>query len=198
MQFVRFPNGKVWRTDAHGVIEGSVLIDQEGETEKLESFLDAIAEAATGSAAGLEGFSYRSHGGGWVSFCGTAAEYLMDLRGEEEESEFRVLEADSPELARALAQQYELSEQEVRHALGGLDKRYGQECSLAVVGSPRSLCCPAHPQECTYVRTVIDGLEIGFWDAKGWQGDSSNLMGAVISSLLNEDSGKASVNGAQA
>lgn len=178
MQFVKFPNGKVWRVDESGWIEGSVVISDYENIDNLEARLDAIAEAATGSLSGLTGFAYQYRGNDIVSFRGCAEE-LPDDEDDYAEEGYRRLNLDSG-LQAALAEQYGLMPVEVEHALDNLDTNYGEECVLDILGSHRQIRTPAHPVECTYVRIVVDGFEIAYWGDDEWRDAPAEVMGAFI------------------
>lgn len=185
MRFIRFPNGKVWQVDENKVVKGSVYVPGYDSIEGLESRLDAIAESATGSCAGLTDFSYTHRGGDIVEFEGQA-EFLPDAEEDFAEDDFAVLPVDSPALEAALAAQYELSREEARHAvswlksLGGNPPFYGAESIMNVFGAHRQIHTPASPEQCSYVRITVAGLEIAYWTADEWHDDPAVVMGAII------------------
>lgn len=179
MQFVKFPNGKVWRVDEDGWIGGSVVVSDYENINNLENRLDAIAEAATGSIIGLTNFSYQYRGNDIVSFRGCAEE-LPDDKDDYAEEGYRCLNPISDELQAALAEQYALMPVEVEHALNNLDTNHGEECVLDILGSQRQIRSPAHPEECTYVRVVVDGFEIAYWVEDEWRDAPPEVMGAFI------------------
>lgn len=183
MSFVRFPNGKVWQVGEHATIEGTVQVPDLMSHFDLESLLDAISDAATGSVVGLTGFSYECRGKDVVWFRGTAEE-LPDLEDEDEckVSGYKPLTTDSAELREALAEQYGLDEVEVAHALASLDisDRYDDECVINIAGSHRQIRTPAHPAECNYVRVVVDGIEVAYWVDDEWRDDPAIVMGALM------------------
>ena len=170
MKFVQFPNGKVWRVGNNGWIEGSVLVPDYENLDSLESRLDAIAEAATGSCCGLTDFAYQFRGNDIVSFQGCAEE-LPDDEADYVKADFKVLDANSGELVDALVAQYGMLPMEAKHALDNLENNYGEECALDILGSQRQIRSPAHPEECNYVRVVVDGLEIAYWCDDEWRDD---------------------------
>ncbi len=86
-----------------------------------------------------------------------------------------MLRVDSAELANALVVQYDLLPVEAEHAVDNLENSYGEESVLDVLGSQRQIRSPAHPEECNYVRVVIDGLEIAYWCD-----DPACVMGAFL------------------
>ncbi|OIP99467.1 hypothetical protein AUK40_00725 [Candidatus Wirthbacteria bacterium CG2_30_54_11] len=44
----------------------------------------------------------------------------------------------------------------------------------------RNIHTPAHPAGCSYVRIVVDGYEIAYWDKNEWKQDPSVVMGAIM------------------
>lgn len=173
--WIKFPNGKVWLVDENGHTEGSVKVANYSDIDGLEERLDAIAEAVTDNLAGLNDFSYQYLGNDIVAFSGNVGEML-----DNEDEETTELAAESTELRECLKAQYSLMDIEADHAMSNLDSEYGEECVLAVVGSHRELRCPSYPEECTYVRIVVDGLEIGHWVDDEWGGAPAEVMGAII------------------
>ncbi len=95
-------------------------------------------------------------------------------------ADFKVLAADSAELADALVVHYGLLPVEAEHAFGNLDNNYGEESVLDVLGSLRQIRSPAHPDECSYVRVVVDGLEVAYWRDDEWRDDPACVMGAFL------------------
>lgn len=184
MKFVQFPNGLVWRVFHNKFIEGTVRVPAYEEKSDLEARLDAIAEAATGSSSGLVDFSYQFRGNDLVTFGGTAAE-LPDDEDDYAEEGYLLLEEDSDGLQVALAKQYGLSEAEVDHALANLETQYGPEDVLEVLGSSRQLHSPKAPDECSYVRVTVDGLELGFWTMPQWEKDPSAATRALLDSAAS-------------
>lgn len=185
MNFIQFPNGKVFRGDNNGWVTGCVRVPSYEGYEvlgTLEAKLDAIAAAATGSSCGLSNFSYQYLGHDWVAFSGSAEELPAD-KEDFEESGFKVLELGSAELRSALKDQYGLLDVEVDHALTSLDATYADECAVAILGSPRQLCSPAYPQACDYVRVVVAGMEVAYWTSDEWQTDPSEVIGAIIGAV---------------
>jgi hypothetical protein len=179
MIFVQFPNGKVWRVSESGWIEGAVVVPDYEDKEDLEARLDAIAEAATGSICGLADFAYQYRGRDIVSFSGRAEE-LPVAEADYAEGGFVRLMPEDLAFATALQQQYGLSPEEVKHALGALDNCYGEESVVDVLGSFRQMCAPAYPAACDYVRVVVDGYEVAYWVEDEWQEDPACVMGALM------------------
>ena len=60
-----------------------------------------------------------------------------------------------------------------------------KECETSVRITDRmSLVTPAHPDECVYVRLVMDGQwEVAYWRWTEWQRDSTEVMGAIVGAL---------------
>lgn len=179
MKFVQFPNGCVWPVDNDSWIEGSILVPEYEDIDNLDARLEAISEAATGSICGLTDMAYQYHGQDLVSFRGLAAA-LPDDEADYEEAEFKVLQPDDDLLNTALVKQYGLSIAEARHAIASLGCEYGKESSLQVQGSRRQIRCPLHPESCSYVRIVVDGLEIAYWVYSQWGEDPAGTMGAFL------------------
>lgn len=175
-QWIKFPNSKVWRVE-DGLVEGVTMVPNFLDHEDLDSRLDAISEAVTGSLAGLTDFSYQYRGNDLVSFSGKVAEML-----DQEPDEISILDTSSDELRAALANQYGLDEGEVIHALDSLmqDGKFGEECVVGINDSMRELRCPAYPAPCNYVRVVVNGLELAYWDKAEWQRAPDVVMGAII------------------
>lgn len=183
MNFVRFPNGKVWKMGEHSFIEGTVQVADFMSFDDTESRLDAISEAATGSIVGLSDFSYSYRGNDLVRFRGRAEGLPeFDDEGECEEGDFKLLTSDAPELRDALAAQYGLNEIEASHAMACLEgsASYEDECVIDIAGSHRQLRSPAHPSECNYVRVLVDGLEIAYCVDDEWRDDPAVVMGAIL------------------
>ena len=60
-----------------------------------------------------------------------------------------------------------------------------KECETSIRITDRmSLVTPAHPDECVYVRLVMDGeWEVAYWHWTEWQRDSTEVMGAIVGAL---------------
>lgn len=174
--FLVCPNGDVWRLRPGSRIAGTVQVGESDQESDLENFLDSVAECATGSASGLVDFSYQELGSGQVAFDGIA----YDLSDADGATEYRILRADDPDLKQALVTQYHLADFEVEHALTSLENEYGDECCVQIVGSAREIRTPAHPEDCNYVRIVLDGLELGYWTCDEWRDAPAEVMGAII------------------
>ena len=174
MKFIKCPNGKVWARDDEGMISGTVLVPEFENKADLEAVLDSIAEAATGSIVGLTNLTHRYLGGDMVWF--VAVPEILDTEPED----CIELEETSSELQALLVEQYGLNDIEVEHALDNLDNDYGEECVVAIVGTARELRCPAYPAACEYVRIVIDGFELAYWDQAEWGRAPAEVMGAIF------------------
>ena len=60
-----------------------------------------------------------------------------------------------------------------------------KECVIRI-SDRMSLVCPAYPEDCSYLRLVIDGkIESGYWHWEEWQDDPQNVMGAIMG-IMNE------------
>ena len=146
--------------------------------EDLESLLDAIAEAATGSTCGIENFSYRYRGNDLASFTGQVNYDAFET--PDGGSELEHLTHDDPQVPKALKEQYILSDSEVAHALASIGNDYGQESILEVLCSNRVIHSPAYPNPCTYVRVVVEGFEIAYWTSDEWSEGPQEVMGALL------------------
>ena len=179
--FVKFPNGKVWRLDK-GRFKGTVLVpgsENIGETN-LETFLDAISEEATGSSALLVDIAYQNRGGDLISFSGHAVQEYLEYNVDEGGPIFEVFPRSSDDLKLALMQQYRFSETEAAHAIAALDKNYGKESQVDILGSAMQICSPAYPKPCSYVRILVDGYEIAYWASDEWRNAPEGLLGAIF------------------
>lgn len=188
MKFIQFPNGYVWPINAHGYIKGSVLVPGGSNTHDLDSFLDKLASAATDSCIGISNISYEARGGDLFSFSGFA-DGLPDFNDPEADlNGHRELDLEgNPDhliiLRQAWMLQYDLSEVEAQHAIQSLDDIHDtdiKEIALPVLGSAREFRFNAHPEPCSHVRVVVDGLEIGYWTEGAWAEDPSVVMGALM------------------
>jgi hypothetical protein len=47
----------------------------------------------------------------------------------------------------------------------------------------RDIHAPGHPEECSYVRIVVCGIEVAYWTSDEWRDDPELVMGALIGSL---------------
>lgn len=177
-KWIKYPNGKVWRADPSNMITGTVTIDNSSCID-LETLMDAIAVAATGSSIGLQDIAYQVLGGDMVSFTALSTHLLDD----EEDRDVIALADDSAELRQLLQEQYGVDEAGAEHMLDNVTTKYGEECVIQLTGSARELRCPAHPEDCGYVRVVADGLEIAYWIADEWQQAPAAVMGALIGAL---------------
>lgn len=43
-----------------------------------------------------------------------------------------------------------------------------------------TICCPAYPASCDYVRVVAHGEEVAYWDCQEWRDDMPDVMGALL------------------
>ena len=59
------------------------------------------------------------------------------------------------------------------------------ECSIRI-SDRMSLVCPAYPEDCSYLRLVIDGkIESGYWHWEEWKDDPQVVIGAIMG-IMNE------------
>lgn len=181
MNFVQFPNGKVWGVDEHNFVKGTVIVPDYSSLVDIDARNDALSEAVTGSVVGLADIEAHANGGDVVSFS-AYAESLVAENDDGEVPEHEVLTVDDPRLRAALMEQYGLDDFEVEHALASLELKdqYDDECVIQVSGSHRQIRTPAHPAECNYVRVVAGGLEIAMWVDDEWRDDPAVVMGALI------------------
>lgn len=175
-KWVKFPNGKVWLLDEHDRTSGIVVLPEAFDGD-LESFLDAISEEATGSICGLTDFAYQARGGDVVEFAGTIAQDAFD------EGEIEPISPDSDEFKAQLQKQFGLSQIEVEHALSALENEFDEECVVKPTCSMRDLHTPAFPQPCSYVRVLVGGLEVAYWNADEIGEDPDGVMGAIVGAL---------------
>ncbi len=181
MNFVQFPNGKVWVVDAHNFIKGTVLVPDYLSLDDIDARNDALSVAATGSTIGLSDISAESIGGDMVSFS-AYAEMLVTEDDDGEMPERNVLNVDDPNLRAALMAQYGLNDIEADHAIANIES-FGcdeDECVIQVAASNRQIRTPAHPAECNYVRVVAGGFEIARWVDDEWRDDPAVVMGALM------------------
>jgi len=178
--FTKFPNGKVWLVDDAFMISGTVEVpgvDDFHTFDDPDDFYDAVSKAATGSAKGLEDINYTLRGGKLVSFTGMAVIV-------ENEPGCIELPLYSPELRMLLAQQYGIDDMEIAHIRDNMETAYLNECSVPIAGSARAIHFPAAPDECSYVRVVLDGkLEIAYWADDEWKDAPAEVMGALLGAL---------------
>ena len=67
-----------------------------------------------------------------------------------------------------------------------LNLDYGEECRIPLPNGD-TLCCPAYPQDCDYVRFEdADGYEIAYWTWEEWQESpqqAMDVMGAIMGAI---------------
>jgi hypothetical protein len=175
MKFLKCPNGLVWALDAEKLISGTVVVTGY-EDAVLETRLDSIAAAATGSIVGLHDLTHTYLGEDRVRYHAWPAILFNEADGCKELD----ADADFDELKTALMAQYNLGDMEAEHILDNVDVEYSEECTLAIVGTGREIRCPAAPAPCEYVRVVVDGLEIAYWHEDEWARAPAEVMGAFI------------------
>lgn len=89
---------------------------------------------------------------------------------------------------RALGHELGWSEQEIKHvedAQGDGPLNYGEEC-VVLTHSGRAIHSPAYPAECSYIRIVEQGFELGYWDKAEWSAAPDEVMGAIMGSLKHD------------
>lgn len=177
MHFVKFPNSNVWAVDAYGWIEGTVRVSCENQDS--ESMLNAIANAATGSAYGLADFSYSYRGEDIYYFRGCAEE-LPEDEADYAEKGFEVVANDDPQLIEAFCTQFGLSYVEAEHAVANLDQVYDNETVVDITGTHRQIRTTAFPEACSYVRVTVGALEIAYWASDEWRDAPQEVMGAIM------------------
>jgi hypothetical protein len=179
MRWCQFPNDKLLAVDEHGYITTTVNPDFSFD-DGLEAFLDALAEAAVGSTAGLEDISYTAIGDGAWRVTGCALPMEGEL-GEDLTTLTPGTEAFEAAFRTAFAG--ELDEIEIRHALDSLGTAYEGE-AIIPLPSGRELRCPAYPAECDYVRIVLPSqgapIELAYWISAEWRDAPAEVMGAIL------------------
>lgn len=166
----RFANNKVWQVDA-GMIGGTIAVDLAKLADGLDDFLDHIAEVATGSIIGLEGISWKLVGEGKVAFAGT-----VDLNGMTEEEQPGQALPDK-HLPLFLVLQYQLTEDEARHAANTGVRREHQGDVVAAMSNGRQirLCT-----QTSTVRVTIDEWEIARCEHPQLASDPLQAMISVL------------------
>lgn len=177
-----FPNGKMWKVE-DGVASGTVLVENYEVADNLEARLDMISEAVTGSLIGLRDFGYKYLGGGFVNFSGTV-EGLSEEDEDTDEADDKpvVVEAGSKQFIELLERQYGMLPFEAEHAAANLGTDYGEECVVPLTNG-REVRTAAYPEEASYVRVCIDGLEVAYWVVDEWRQAGEDVMGAFIGAM---------------
>ena len=63
---------------------------------------------------------------------------------------------------------------------------YSNESILRTSGNGNTVHCPAHPEECSYVRIVSPlGIEVAYWTADEWRDAPAEVMGAILGAALS-------------
>lgn len=183
--FVKLPNNKVWLMGVNQNISGAVNCPSFENAGDLESRMDEVSEAVTGSSAGLVDFSYNHVGGGVVHFSGYLNTELIQIDSpeadDEDDQDEKAVFITGDELVQALAAQYQIGLGDAQHAVVSIGASYGDECVLNIAGTNRSIQTPVYPSECDYVRVVVAGdLEIAYWNQSEWKDAPAGVMGAII------------------
>lgn len=165
MQFFEAPNGKIW-PQINGVVTGVVAMpwlpedataDMRHEAVEEEFFGEYLDDSATKDLGDDVTHVSTVSLGRWVE-----------------------VPADSPEIAPALKEQYDLLDTELVHLMANLDNTYGEEHVLAIAGTAREVRSPAFPEPCSYVRVTVGGLEVAYWTFDEWAQDPQVVMGAIL------------------
>lgn len=181
----KFPNGKIWPVEQNIVFAIGTLDDFDPPTD--DEIPSALAEFVTGSTCGLTGILESMRGNDRFEL---TAEIDVEAIGAEFGAEneawtlanFPVI-SDRRELIEAFTSQYDLSDVvEAMHAVDSLDVAYADECVRHIHGG-RDLCVPAYPSDCTYVRVVVNGLELAYWSAEEVGERPAEVLGAIIGAL---------------
>lgn len=187
-QLLQFPNGKIWPVEDGGVT-AMVKIPDSRDLDG-DSFLDAIAEAVTGSPAGLTGITIIERGNDIFEVSAGLDIDGMDIESASDDIQCSNQGAtglqqaiDTHQLAAAFIDQFGLSDVETRHAVHNLENRFEGECIRPILGTMRDIHAPGHPEECSYVRIVVCGIEVAYWTSDEWRDDPELVMGALIGSL---------------
>ncbi|WP_126223518.1 hypothetical protein [Burkholderia ambifaria] len=173
-RFIKFQNGKVWRVGVDDEVTGTVLVPRLTETNDRVGRHDAIAKAVTGSILGMDDIEYTMLDGNKVRFSGYVA---LPAEGPTRCTE---LDVDSGELRTLLAAQYSLNSMEIEHALDNLHVQYGEETVVPIAGSGREIRCPVRTDSDSYVRVVVDGLEIAYWNRDEMVREPDDVLGALL------------------
>ncbi|RQR65623.1 hypothetical protein DIE18_04020 [Burkholderia sp. Bp9125] len=173
-RFIKFQNGKVWRVGAEDEVTGTVLVPRFAEKKDRVDRHDAIATAVTGSILGMDDIQYTMLDGNKVRFSGYVA---LPAEGPTRCTE---LDVNSSELRTLLAAQYSLTPLEVEHALDNLHVQYGEENVVPIAGSGREIRCPVRTDLGSYVRVVVDGLEIAYWNSGELAREPDDVLGALF------------------
>ncbi len=180
-------NGKMWKM-VDGRISGIVAVPDYEAAESLEHRLDMISDAATGFSCGLTDFGYQYLGSGLLKFSGTVGEILV-ADDEEEDEVMQELDPSSEAFRQQLIKQYGLLEVEARHACDNMDTEYGEE-TVVQLANGREIRTTVYPEEASYVRVCIDGLELAYWVNDEWHEKTEDVMGAIIGAARRDMSGE--------
>lgn len=94
---------------------------------------------------------------------------------------FRQWTDGKPKTLEATAAERDWTPEELAHAIScddeGID--YKNEIKIELANG-RVVCCPAYPEDCTYVRVVDQGYELGYWICDDWRDAPMICMGAIM------------------
>ncbi|WP_026186465.1 hypothetical protein [Thioalkalivibrio thiocyanodenitrificans] len=179
IEYLKFSNGKVWRETHDHQIQGTVYVDYVSGVSPV-----TVSMAATGLNRALYGLDYRILGHGLVKFS-----FNADALKEGELKALETLSLGDPALADALGDQYHLNDAELQHAIDA-ERAYGEakpdpagEFDVLIARNGREIRCPGYPQECDYVRVVIDDWELAYWHHQEWGEAPKEVMGALLGAL---------------
>lgn len=186
-RFIQLPRNKVRRIDQHGCFDGLIQVPLSvlyGGPTRLEQFI-AYEVLGPYVLLGSRVMGYRDRGDGVFEF---SANINLDRIQSPESADaeeflaagYHVLADRSPLLRQLLQKQYGLLDSEVSHLIGALDADYECETVVNIAGGLRSIHCPSYPQECDYLRVVIDGYELAYWTSDEWGCSPAEVIGAVM------------------
>lgn len=87
-----------------------------------------------------------------------------------------------------VAELFCLSPVERQHAEDNACTPYPDECVVRLVNG-RQLRSPAYPAECEYVRVVVGGVEVAYWDKQEFADATAEVLGALVGCLYGPDGG---------
>lgn len=180
MQYIKFPNNKVWPVDEFSRVSCVVRADAAENAVSQDALNDAISEAVTGSSIGLTDIVISARGGNFFEVNASVADMLPEDDADLADEGMAIVTPGTPEFAQLIAEQFGLTDFEAAHAAAALGTEYGAEGSLIIHGTNREIRFPAHPEECTYVRVLAGGIEVAYWVDGEWSEDPAVVMGALM------------------